>query len=116
MSATALDIGPLISWVVALAALLSFGTSIWNIMGSGSRQNAAKIVALEMRIALTERVTQHHTDQIDQMPGKDMMHRMELSLSELHGQLGRLDERLKPVAAIAERMQELMIEQAQARK
>ena len=36
----ALDIAPLMIWVVALAAILSFGTSLWSILGSGTRQNA----------------------------------------------------------------------------
>ena len=110
----ALDISPLISWIVALAAILSFGTSIWNIMGSGTRQNATRLAAVEGRVSATERLVQHHTDQIDQMPGIDMMHQIELSLAKLHGDLGRLEERLKPLSAVVERMQELMI--AEARK
>ena len=40
-----------------------------------------------------------------------MMHRLELSLARMEGHIDRLDERLKPVAAISERMQELLIEQ-----
>lgn len=112
MTTQAFDIGPLINWIVALAAILAFGTSLWNILGSGTRQNAAKLASMDVRLAATERLTQHHTDQIDQMPGLDMLHEIELSLSRLHGDLGRLEERLKPVTAIMERMQELMISDA----
>ena len=40
-----------------------------------------------------------------------MMHELQLSMTRMEGQMNTLDERLKPVAAIAERMQDLLIEQ-----
>lgn len=67
---------------------------------------------LGTRIDELEREVQTHGDKIDQLPNQEMMHRLELSVVRMEGHIDRMDERLKPVAAIAERMQELMLEQA----
>jgi TolA-binding protein len=106
-----LDIAPLIVWIVGLSTLLSFGTTVWNLVNSGSKQNARRIGELEHLVeALRQEVTRLG-DRLGQMPDQAMMHRLELSLARMEGHIDRLDERLKPVAAIAERMQEVLIEQ-----
>jgi hypothetical protein len=102
------DLVPLVS---ALALMLSFGTTIWTIFSGPARKNATKIEGMEARLSAVE--TAHHRlrDRVDGLPNADMMHRLELSLARLEGHIDRLDERLKPVAAISERMQEILIEQ-----
>jgi hypothetical protein len=99
-----LNIAPLIVWVVGLSTLLSFGTTVWNLVNSGSRQNARRISDLEHLAEGLGREVTRLSDKLGQMPDQNMMHRLE-------GHIDRLDERLKPVAAIAERMQEVLIEQ-----
>jgi len=106
-----LNIAPLIVWVVGLSTLLSFGTTVWNLVNSGSRQNARRISDLEHLAEGLGREVTRLSDKLGQMPDQNMMHRLELSLARLEGHIDRLDERLKPVAAIAERMQEVLIEQ-----
>ncbi|PWE30006.1 hypothetical protein DDZ14_16185 [Maritimibacter sp. 55A14] len=83
---------------------------------SGPRRNLKRIAELEGRVDGLERQMQSTGDQIAQMPNRDMMHRLDLSLARMEGHIDRLDERLKPVAAIADRMQELMLQEAKARK
>ena len=43
MEGQALNISPIVVWVVALSQLLTFGLTIWGLMASGSRANAKKI-------------------------------------------------------------------------
>jgi len=117
-----LDIGPLVAWASALSILLSCGTAIWTLLTSGARKNDKRLEEADSRhaeavarIELIERLLQRHEDKFSQMPNLDMMHRFELSLTRMEGHIDKLDERLKPVAAIAERMQELMIEEARGK-
>ena len=118
-----LNISPVLVWTMALSQLLTFGMTIWTMLTSGSKQNRQLIVQIGERMDRVERTEtlhfgdvsrhiQRHDDQIAQMPSKEMMHRLELSLTRLDGHIGKIDERLKPVAAISERMQEIMIENA----
>lgn len=111
MSDPTLDIGPLLAWVAGISLLLSFGTTVWNLINSGARQSARQIAQLTERIEDMDREVQRLMDKTDSMPNTDMMHRLELSMARMEGHIDRLDERLKPVASIAERMQEVLIEQ-----
>lgn len=111
MSNPTFDIGPMLVWVAGLSLLLSFGTTLWNLINSGARQSARQIAQMTVRIDDMDREVQRLTDKTDNMPNTDMMHRLELSMARMEGHIDRLDERLKPVAAIAERMQEVLIEQ-----
>ena len=68
--------------------------------------------ALGVKIAEGDRRMQRIEDRLSTVPSAEMMHRLELQLTSMSGELGKIDERLKPVAAISERMQELLMESA----
>jgi len=44
------------------------------------------------------------------LPGKDSIHKLELAVASLHGQMDVVIERVGPIKAIAERLQEVMLE------
>lgn len=67
----------------------------------------AKVDILEDRVSRIEGTVQH-------LPDKDLTHRMEISLSELRGEMKALAERLSPVAATSARLQEFLLEQSKA--
>jgi septal ring factor EnvC (AmiA/AmiB activator) len=64
-----------------------------------------KVDKAEDRIAKLENEFRH-------LPDRDSVHRIELSLSAVKGELKALGEQLKPVAAISDRLQEFLLEQA----
>lgn len=103
--------GDIIIWTAGISVLLSFGTAIWTVFSGPSRKNTSRIERVEAALTLLESGHQRLRDRVDGLPNADMMHRLELSLARMEGHIDRLDERLKPVAAISERMQELLIEQ-----
>lgn len=105
------NVADLLVWISALALLLSFGTTVWTVFSGPSRKNATRIEAMEAQLTALEGSHQRLRDRVDGLPNADMMHRLELSLARMEGHIDRLDERLKPVAAISERMQEILIEQ-----
>lgn len=66
---------------------------------------AEKVEHLEERLAVVESEVSH-------LPDKDSSHRMELAIARLEGRLETVVERLKPVAEIASRLQEVLLEKA----
>ena len=50
--------------------------------------------------------------EIKHLPDRTTTHRMELAMSEINGKLNVMAERLKPIEAIGERLQETLMEQA----
>jgi predicted nuclease with TOPRIM domain len=118
-----------IDWLVPLGTTLAAGLSLWNFIQSPSRQNAALIAKMG---ELIEKLKEDSAKELQQMDGKlttlegkvqlldgeirhlpdrDAAHRLELAVERLNGRIETLDERLKPVAAISDRMQEILIEQ-----
>ena len=118
------------SWLVPLSAALAAGLSIWNFIQSPSKKNESEIVSLRQSIELLRRDVAAETNVIDDkvatlagriqlvegeirhLPDRDAAHRLEMAVERLNGRIETLDERLKPVASIADRMQELLIEQS----
>lgn len=67
-----------------------------------------KIEALEDRVFRIESDIKH-------LPDKDTAHRMELAIGRLEGRLESMDEKLKPVSKMADRMQEYLLEEARSK-
>lgn len=70
-----------------------------------------RIRALSEKFELLEDRVFRVESEIKHLPDKDTAHRMEMAISRLEGRLETMDERLKPVAAMAGRMQDFMIDQ-----
>lgn len=118
-----------IDWLVPLGTTLAAGLSLWNFIQSPSRQNAALIAKMDEVIEKLKEDSAKQIAQIDgklnvlegkvqlldgeirHLPDRDAAHRLELAVERLNGRIETLDERLKPVAAISDRMQEILIEQ-----
>lgn len=105
------NVADILLWVVALSTFFSFGSLIWTVFSGPSRKNSTRIDAYEAALTVLDSSHQRLRDRVEGLPNAEMMHRLELSLARMEGHIDRLDERLKPVAAISERMQELLIEQ-----
>ncbi|MGY6246681.1 DUF2730 family protein [Bosea thiooxidans] len=70
-----------------------------------------RIRSLTEKLELLDDRVFHVESEIKHLPDKDTAHRMEMAISRLEGRLETMDERLKPVASMASRMQDFMIEQ-----
>lgn len=95
-----------------ISAVLSIGAVAYVWLTAGSSKNAETLTNHDTRLTNhAERLTKLEGE-VQHMPGRDTAHRLELAIEALNGRLATLDERLKPVASIYERMQELLLEQA----
>lgn len=101
----------IILWVIAFSTLLSFGTALWTMFSGPSRKNATRLDEHTGRMDRHDARLQSLEQEMRAMPTKEDMHKVQLSLGRLEGQFAVMNERLAPVKAISERMQELLFNQ-----
>jgi len=124
---TFLDMVP---WLSGISLVVALSTTLWNIFQSPAKKNATEIGSVKESIAVLRREAfaecklvddkadaiggrvSHLETMMQQMPDKDSQHRLELSVSDMRGEFKEMRADLRPVAAIAERMQEMLIQQA----
>ena len=104
------SIDPALFWIGAMALILSFGTAIWNVFSSPAKRAESRISEIVGRMDRLELRSQRIEDRVAQFPTTQQLHELELSMQRTQGQIEVLNERLRPVAAIGERMQEWMLE------
>lgn len=100
-----MDITSVVPWLSAVAFLISIGTSVTIFLTSGSKKNAVTLEEHERRISSIENELKH-------LPDRDTAYRLEMSVQQMRGQIDVLTERLKPIASISERLQEMMLEKS----
>lgn len=114
-------------WAGLVAVLIAVGSVVWGWLTAGDKKSIegqGKRLG-EFTTALTEAdrrlsgVLSTHEKRIQSLEGKlehlpdnDQAHNLELAIERLTGRIDVLDERLKPVAAISDRLQEFLLEQA----
>ncbi|WP_332117261.1 DUF2730 family protein [Azorhizobium caulinodans] len=98
--------------LMGIVALASLVTSIVMTRGKAASDRVAKletsIDGLESRVTTVEGEVRH-------MPDRETSHRLELAIERLEGRMEVMDERLKPVAAMANRVHERMFEELNGR-
>lgn len=91
----------------AFASLAALLIALWTARNKRNADTFAEIFARlnrqENRIASLEGDLRH-------LPDKDVVHQLQLSLQDLKGQMAVVIERVGPIKAIAERLQEAMLE------
>jgi septal ring factor EnvC (AmiA/AmiB activator) len=115
--------GTIAQWGSALISLLSLTVAVIAVISSsrkGWEEKIAKVAEnlkehVEQTSGLNDRVTKLERD-IEHLPDNAVTHRLELALSELRSDVAVMTERLKPVAAISDRLQEFLLEQARGSK
>lgn len=112
----ALTLSPLIAWVGALSLLLNFGLSLWGILASGSRANTTRLNEHEARLGRHDTRLGGVEQTLRSVPSTSDLHKIEMSLAGMAGDLRVMGQRLEPVAAIADRLQELLLQQSQQAK
>jgi hypothetical protein len=118
--------------IASVAAAITSGLTIWNFFQSPSKKNATDIAdlgtslggridVLRAEVAREGRVIDDKVDLVagrvakletvvDQMPDKDSMHRLELGLERVAGQLNTMNERLNPIDNLSRRLQEVLLD------
>jgi hypothetical protein len=108
MSGDMLNISPLVAWVVALNMLLTFALTIWNLMASGSRANAKRLDGhadqLQQHEARISTVEQGQGS----LPSLQEMHKLELAMVRLEGEIAAVGRVMAGNVAIMERLENVV--------
>jgi hypothetical protein len=109
------------------AVVISVATLIYTILDGRGKKTALKINNIDTKLGMkadamelvhlaekVDRVEDRMTTvegEIKHLPDKDTAHDIQMEVAKLSGQVGIIAEQLKPVTAMAERIQQAMIEQ-----
>jgi len=117
------DLSTLAPWGALVLSIASFW---YSIASSRSKENDEKIASmskwieskaskdhvevLHEKLDLVENKVAVIENDLTHLPAKETTHRLELSISEMRTEMRGLTERMKPIAAMAERVQEAVLE------
>lgn len=106
-------------WVSLALGVVALLGHLKGWINAGEKTLADKVKDAGARVkAAEDRLESHATrilsieGELRHLPDRDGFHRLEMRMTELTGQLNTMTERLKPVEAIGERLQELLLERA----
>lgn len=99
-------------WFAIGVAALSLGTTIYNLLTSGSRKNEKEIQLLQTQENELVKRVDYLENALANLPDRDAVHRIEIALEKMGSQIGVLDERLKPISSTTNRLNELLLDQA----
>jgi hypothetical protein len=119
-------VSDLSAWAPWVAIAISVAGSLFSIFRGQSKDTSAKFEAIEEKLekkaskeqvgllagkldVVEDKVTIVQND-LKHLPDKDATHRLEIALGKMESELGRLAERMKPIASMADRMQEAILE------
>jgi hypothetical protein len=105
-----LDLAPVIVWAGALTTLTNLAIIIWGIFSGPAKKASDALAAMAARVEQVERAQTRLRDDVDRLPSKDVLHELEMSMIRLEGSVTNIETKLQPVAAIADRLQELLLE------
>jgi Tfp pilus assembly protein PilN len=110
------------SWLTPLGAALAAALGIWNFIQSPSKRNEGSIVELRKELKAVDDKTDEVAGRVSKietlmqsLPDKEGLHRLEISLTQISGQLETLSARIGPIDNLSRRLQEVLLERANER-
>ena len=95
---------------IVLSVLISAGSLLYTHASNRRKADSEQVGRLFGRIdAIEERVTKREAD-VRHLPDKDATHELKVSILEMKAEIAVLGERMKPVAAVSERLQDFLLE------
>lgn len=103
-------------WIALLALFLSTGTAIWNLLTTGNRRNARDIADLRAGLDKTAGRTDRLEQKVEGLPDREAIHRVELSIAEMAGDMREMRAGLEPIKQMAENLMAVLVDNARGRK
>ena len=101
-----MPVGDVALWIALANSTVALAGVAWSFLTSGSRTNAKALEEHRQRIELVERQIDLLGQRLDRGPTPEAMQQIFITLARMEGQMEVFNERLMPVKAIAERLQE----------
>jgi hypothetical protein len=121
-NAAVLDLAPVMTWVVAAMTILNFIMLLKGIMSSGEKKLDERIAKTEAKLIDHDRRVQTVESDMKHLPDKETTHRIEMTMltivgrldkqdATLDGRFSAMDAQLKPIQAIGERLNDVLVDQ-----
>ena len=118
-----MDIGTMAQWGSFVVAFLALVYTVNSARSKVTQDQLAKkasaddVVVMHTRLDVIatrldgceDRITRAEGE-LEHMPDRDTTHRLEMAIARLEGRMETMDERLKPIAAISVRLQDMAME------
>lgn len=111
-----IELGTIPQWGQFVVGVLGFAAGAWAFLTKRAEGEASRV--MKLALANKERLDRHENrltsieEALRHLPSADAVHELRLGQERLQGDLKVVLERLAPVAATAERMQEIMLSEA----
>lgn len=122
-TSAALDIAPFVAWIIAAMTVINFIVLMKNLLSAGEKKLEERVGKIENKLIDHDRRIQTVESDMKHLPDRETTHRIEMTMltivgrldaqdATLDGRFSAMDERLRPIQAIGERLQDVLIEQA----
>jgi len=99
-----IEIGTMLPVLTALSLLISIGSFVHSVLTARAKGNSAKLETLEGEVAKLDRRTLRVEGEIKQLPGKDELNKLELSLAKLEGTVTATGQAVGRVSTTVDRI------------
>lgn len=110
-----MNIAPLIYWIAGLSTLANFASMAWSIFSGPTRKLAERLAKSEARHLEGERKAERHSNQIATlsqtiaaMPGHSALHKLELTLVSMSGDLREMRATMEGNAKVMARLESVV--------
>lgn len=97
-------------WALVLLTFTNLGATLWNILSGPSKRNAAELKGHSEALAGLDRRVASLEDAGKNAPNLTDFHDLEVKMARMTGAMDLLNERLKPLEKVTERLQEWAME------
>lgn len=105
-----LTLSPVIAWIGALSLVLNFALTLYSLLSSGSRANKTQLDNHSTRLADHDNRLTGVERALRDMPTKDGLHAIELSMSKVRGDVGAMREIMGRMETILARHEEHLLD------
>lgn len=92
-----MDISPAVVWVAAISSFLGLGTTIWNMLTSGSKQNSKKLDELDAKMTGQESRLNKVENELKHLPTKDQVHDLRVGIADLEGSIRTMEASMSAI-------------------
>ena len=100
----------LLAAIAAAAAAINSGLVIWNFLQSPSRKNGEAIASMQATVAKLEKSFAEHDNTLKNMPTKDALHELQMSISAINTDVKVLATEMKAVRETSNLMRDYLLE------
>lgn len=85
-----MDLSILMPWIGAALSIIALGTQLKAIISSGEKKLEERVTKAERTLVDHDRRVQRVEDALQHLPNKDVVHQLQIDLTEMKGQMASM--------------------------